>query len=78
MTTEALKATSGATSRWDTVVRLADRAAHAWAERRRRRATVDTLMALDDHTLRDIGLDRSEIYSAVYRPLGLRRPHGRP
>lgn len=33
---------------------------------RERRAAASALMALDDHLLRDIGLDRSEIMSAVH------------
>lgn len=32
---------------------------------RRRRATIAALQALDDRTLRDIGIDRSEITSLV-------------
>ena len=40
------------------------------ATARRRRATVLTLQSLDAHTLRDLGLDRSEIPSAVAELLG--------
>jgi uncharacterized protein YjiS (DUF1127 family) len=36
------------------------------ARRRRVRETVDVLMALDARQLRDIGLSRTEILSAVY------------
>lgn len=36
------------------------------AKRRRIRETVDSLMALDSRQLRDIGLSRTEILSAVY------------
>jgi len=36
------------------------------ARRRRIRETVDALMALDSRQLRDIGLSRTEILSAVY------------
>jgi uncharacterized protein YjiS (DUF1127 family) len=36
------------------------------AKRRRVRETVDALMALDSRQLRDIGLSRTEILSAVY------------
>jgi uncharacterized protein YjiS (DUF1127 family) len=41
----------------------------AWAaylSRHGRRATVLSLKSLDDHTLKDIGIDRSEIESVVY------------
>ena len=44
---------------------------------RARRTTVLMLQALDDHTLRDIGLGRSEIESAVYGQDGERRLHYR-
>ena len=42
------------------------------AQQRRRliRATVQTLQSLDAHTLRDLGLDRSDIPSAVAELLG--------
>lgn len=36
-----------------------------WKQRRARHLTVERLASLDDRTLRDIGLDRSEIDSAV-------------
>jgi uncharacterized protein YjiS (DUF1127 family) len=68
MTTEALSAASGATSHRSAVVRLASRAARAWAERRRRRRTVDALMGLDDYLLKDIGLTRAEIRTVARRP----------
>lgn len=42
-------------------------------ERRARRATHYMLSSLDDATLRDIGLSRSEIASAVYSAPGDRR-----
>jgi len=37
-----------------------------YLQRRRLKATVFTLRGLDDRTLRDIGLDRSEIESVVH------------
>ena len=38
----------------------------AYRRRRRLNWTVETLQGLDDRTLRDIGLDRSEITSVVH------------
>ena len=40
---------------------------------RRRKAAFTALSALDDRALRDIGLRRGEIFSAVYRPDSGRR-----
>ena len=40
----------------------------AYAVRRERNAAIRALWALDDRSLRDIGLGRSEIWSAVYDP----------
>jgi uncharacterized protein YjiS (DUF1127 family) len=40
----------------------------AHAVRRERKAAIRALAALDDRSLRDIGLGRSEIWSAVYDP----------
>ncbi len=37
-----------------------------YLQRRRLKATIFTLRGLDDRTLRDIGLDRSEIESVVH------------
>jgi len=48
-------------ARWDAFRR-------ARAVDRRARETVEALMALDNRQLRDIGLCRSEILSAVYGP----------
>jgi uncharacterized protein YjiS (DUF1127 family) len=39
----------------------------AYAEARKRQAAIADLHALDDRSLRDIGLHRSEIEWAVYR-----------
>lgn len=49
------------------------------AKRRRVRETVDALMALNERQLRDIGLSRTEVLSAVYsageeRTLDIRLP----
>jgi len=41
--------------------------------RRAQRATVFMLRSLDDHSLHDIGVDRSEIESVVYGKPGDRR-----
>ena len=51
--------------------RASDVVRSAWAGywvRRAERATVFALHALDDRTLKDIGMDRSEIESVVYAP----------
>jgi uncharacterized protein YjiS (DUF1127 family) len=45
----------------------------AYLTRRARRATVRILRNLDDATLRDIGLSRSEVESVVYGTPGDRR-----
>lgn len=47
----------------------------AFWNRRTQRATVRLLRDLDDTTLRDIGLSRSEIESVVYGAPGDRRVH---
>jgi uncharacterized protein YjiS (DUF1127 family) len=56
--------------------RLECRARQAWTrywQRRSRAATVLILHSLDDRTLKDIGMDRSEIESVVYARDGSRR-----
>ena len=53
-----------ATAAWD----LARQWWHAWALRRARKAAIRELHALDDRTLKDIGLGRSEIESAISDP----------
>jgi uncharacterized protein YjiS (DUF1127 family) len=58
---------AGARRRWD-----------AYWDRRARRATVLMLESLDDRTLRDIGLSRSEIRSAVFGGDVKRRPAYQP
>ena len=40
-------------------------ARNAWAGRRKRQRAYDELMALDDHSLADIGIHRSEIPAIV-------------
>lgn len=48
------------------IARAAARVARWWA----RRTTIEALMALDDRTLRDIGVRRMEIPAVVDRVLG--------
>jgi uncharacterized protein YjiS (DUF1127 family) len=48
----------------------------AYRTRRAQRATVRALRNLDDATLRDIGMGRSEIESVVYGRPGDRRQYG--
>jgi uncharacterized protein YjiS (DUF1127 family) len=55
------------------VAGIARRAWHVYWDRRARQATVEILRSLDSRTLRDIGLSRSEIESAVYGRCGERR-----
>jgi len=56
--------------------RVSDAVKRAWIgywTHRARRATVFVLHTLDDRTLKDIGMDRSEIESVVYsQPRGRR------
>ena len=49
------------------------RSKHAFRMSCRRKAAFTALSALDDRALRDIGLRRGEIFSAVYRPDSGRR-----
>jgi uncharacterized protein YjiS (DUF1127 family) len=53
--------------------RLLRMAVRAFLVARRRKAAVSALSALDDRSLRDIGLRRGEIVSAVYRTGEARR-----
>jgi uncharacterized protein YjiS (DUF1127 family) len=55
------------------VASIARRAWHAYWDWRARQVTVEILRTLDNRTLRDIGLSRSEIESAVYGRRGERR-----
>ncbi|HZT47567.1 MAG TPA: DUF1127 domain-containing protein [Hyphomicrobiaceae bacterium] len=54
-------------------VGLAGKAWHAFWRWRARRATVELLEGLDDRTLHDIGVSRTEITSLVYGRRGDRR-----
>jgi uncharacterized protein YjiS (DUF1127 family) len=51
------------------------RAWTAHLERRTRRAAVLVLQSLDEHTLQDMGINRSEIESVVYGPPVERKRH---
>ena len=59
--------------------RMADMTRHAWSRywtRRAERAAIAVLHTLDDRSLKDIGLDRSEIESVVSSAApGERRVH---
>lgn len=51
---------------------------HAWMQRRRRVSDMyAALNTLDTRTLRDLGLDRSEILSVAHESAGLTPPHRR-
>ena len=52
------------------VLRAVARSQRAIVTARRRKAAVAALSALDDRSLRDIGLRRGEIFSAVHRTDG--------
>ena len=54
-------------------LRVFARARRAVLAARRRRAAVAALSALDDRSLRDIGIRRGEIFSAVHQTGGGRR-----
>ena len=56
------------------IARVARRAWHAYWDWRARQATVEILRALDNRTLHDIGLSRSEIESVVRDARNGRRP----
>ena len=51
---------------------------HAYWAHRAQRASVHLLSSLDDRTLQDIGVNRSEIESVVYSKYGERRRHYQP
>jgi uncharacterized protein YjiS (DUF1127 family) len=64
-----LEALGTRTAPSSTYSRLSDVLRSVWLEywvRKAERATVVALSALDDRTLKDIGMDRSEIESVVY------------
>jgi uncharacterized protein YjiS (DUF1127 family) len=50
------------------IYRLLRRSFRYFADRSRRRGSVDQLLALDPRLLRDIGLERSEILSVTCFP----------
>ena len=56
------------------IARAGRRAWHTYWDWRARRATVEILRALDNRTLHDIGLSRSEIESVVRDAHNGRRP----
>lgn len=47
------------------VARLGRALARGWAQRRERARTLDQLAALSDHVLKDVGLERRSLQSAV-------------
>ena len=66
---QARRLVSGPAARGSVGRRVADMAQRAWTRywtRRAEHATIGILCTLDDRTLKDIGLDRSEIESVVY------------
>jgi uncharacterized protein YjiS (DUF1127 family) len=69
MACAAHAASAAPPSRHNAYARFRDQAHHLWRaywDRRQRRATVLILSSLDEHTLQDLGLDRTEIESVVY------------
>ncbi len=51
---------------------------HAMRERRKQRTAIRELRSLDNHTLKDIGLHRTEVTSVICAdPAGRRRHHVR-
>jgi uncharacterized protein YjiS (DUF1127 family) len=68
---QARRLVSGPAARGSVGRRVANMAQRAWTRywtRRAEHATIGILCTLDDRTLKDIGLDRSEIESVVYGP----------
>ena len=63
---EAIGAHKGTVHLWPTIGRYLRRLWAGYWERRARRATMAVLSALDDSTLKDLGLHRSEVGSLVY------------
>ena len=72
-TAEQNMASDDITGRWYTLAHFVSRAGHSLLTWQRRRWTVNRLMGLDDNALKDIGLHRSEIHSAVYHPRARRK-----
>ena len=71
-TADSNAASNDITRRWYTMVHFVSRAGQSFLTWQRRRQTINRLMALDDNALKDIGLHRSEIHSAVYHRRALR------
>jgi uncharacterized protein YjiS (DUF1127 family) len=78
MTSAALNTNLGEKRRWNAGARVVGRAVHALKTWRRRQRTIHVLMGLDDHTLKDIGLHRSEILSVANHLLVSRHARWRP
>ena len=69
MTSASLNTTLGWERHRKTVAQLFNRAGQSLASWWRKRRTFHTLMELDDHALKDIGLHRSEIPSVAHHSL---------